>query len=384
MVTISGIPITENEASDKLTEIKNNLVALDKENEKSMEGNELHQSLNSNLGDNSSSKNISNSKNTSNDDKKISKNNESFIEQIPADQNSVSLRNSHSKYFDKNDTSSYEMKQSNLISSKNPSDDLTVNISLNFDIADDLDTNKLTASKEQKNTLVKPTGFLFPSFANIVAFGPNAAIVHHIASNTRMNRENLILIDSGSQYLFATTDITRTIIVDKPSASQIHDYTLILKGTILSKRLKGNGSENFQNMIEDLPKYYLWQENKDYLHSTSHGIGTGLFVHENPPFATSQRKIEPHQVFSIEPGYYKEGKYGIRIEDAVISLIKEMTYLENLTFVPYQKNLIDKSLLTFEEINYLNKYHQNVREILGEFLTSEEERKWLDEQTSPL
>lgn len=229
-------------------------------------------------------------------------------------------------------------------------------------------------------TKFKDSGFLFPSFSTIVASGSNGAIVHHAADNTAISEDKIILIDSGSQFIYGTTDITRTIHSSEPNTNQIHDYTIVLKGQLLAKRLKGP-SQEIASMIQNLPKYYLWAENKTYGHGTSHGIGTGLNVHEMPPFEQDELIIEPHQIFTIEPGFYKTGEYGIRIEDAVISLLDHNIFLQNMTFVPHQLSFIDENLLTEEEKEYFNDYNKLIKEILEEYLTDEKEVEWLRNNT---
>lgn len=160
----------------------------------------------------------------------------------------------------------------------------------------------------------------------------------------------------------------------------MHDFTNVLKGQLLAKRLIAPEKE-MSGSVQNLPRYYLWQEKKNYEHGTGHGIGTALFVHETPPSISSESKIEPHQIFTIEPGYYKENNFGLRIEDAVISLHGENIFLQNMTFVPLQLNLIEETLLNDEEVEYLNKFNENVKNILGEFIIDEEEREWLIKNT---
>lgn len=144
--------------------------------------------------------------------------------------------------------------------------------------------------------------------------------------------------------------------------------------------LKGPGKE-IAVMIESLPQYYLWRENKRNEHGTGHGVGTALYEHESPPKLVYGSEIKPHQVFTIEPGYYKENSYGIRIEDSVISLIDDNIFLKKLTFLSLQLNLIDTSMLNDDEVEYLNAYNENVRNILGEYIKDEDKREWLINNT---
>lgn len=233
---------------------------------------------------------------------------------------------------------------------------------------------------KNSNFNVRPTGFLFSSFETIVGYAKNGAIIHHSPTNTLIGKNGLILTDSGSQYIFATTDISRTIHLGIPSNDEMHDFTVVLKGQLLAKRLTGP-AKDISGLIYDLPKYYLWKENKEYEHGTGHGIGTALYVHESPPKIIHDHEIMPHQIFTIEPGYYKKDKYGMRIEDAVISLCNGNIFLQNMTFVPLQLDLIDASLLNDEEVEYINTYNKNVRDILGEYIHDENEYEWLIQNT---
>lgn len=312
----------------------------------------------------------------------LSKNNTKLTESSIGDQ-LVKIKNEltlHSENKKKEKTGSFLKNKKILL--ENFEIDITFHIDNNDQNSLKEFTNLISPNEKKDDVKFTETGFLFPSFANVIAYGQNAAIVHHAANETEVDKNNILLLDTGSQYLFGTTDITRCIHLGTPSPDHIHDFTLVLKGQLMAKRLVGNSSD-IPIMIENLPKYYLWQENKDYYHGTSHGIGSGLNVHEGPPFDGISKKIEPHQIFSIEPGYYKENKYGIRIEDAVLSLFDENIKIENLTFVPLQQNLIDKTLLTNEEKIYLNKYNNTVRNILSLYLTDKDELNWLNSNTEP-
>ncbi|KRH94349.1 Xaa-Pro aminopeptidase [Pseudoloma neurophilia] len=401
------MPITEIEVSQKLLEIKNNLNITQNHNNFTTNNDVSHVFSDANplnthkmKGDNPDGLNKIQDANPLNTHK-MKGDNPDGLNKIQ----DVNPLNTHkmkgdnpdglNKIQDVNPLNTHKMKGDNpdglnKIQDANPlnthkmkGDNLEVEVSIDFPTISSLtdNFNKTGSQNDIKRMTVGQNGYFFPSFANVVAYAENGAVVHHFASNQKMERDNLMLIDSGSQYLFGTTDITRTIALDKPTNEQIHDYTLVLKGTILAKRFRGSSdNEEFHSMIENLPKYYLLQENKNYNHSTSHGIGSGLFVHESPPFST-YNLVEPHQIFSIEPGFYKENEYGIRIEDAVISLQKSNMFLQNMTFLPYQKRLIDKKMLTNEEITYLNEYNQDVFLILKRYL-NEEEMRWLAEETS--
>ncbi|KAG0418840.1 putative Xaa-Pro aminopeptidase P, partial [Dictyocoela roeselum] len=125
-------------------------------------------------------------------------------------------------------------------------------------------------------------GFVSPSFETIAAFGPNAAEVHHRSSDCLLKKDGLFLLDSGSQYLFGTTDITRTVCFGEPTAEYKKFYTLVLKGQIDAKMLKGP-ADSLGMLIQNMPRIWLWKVGEDYGHSTSHGVGHNLHVHESPP-----------------------------------------------------------------------------------------------------
>ncbi|KAG0439648.1 putative Xaa-Pro aminopeptidase P [Dictyocoela muelleri] len=228
-------------------------------------------------------------------------------------------------------------------------------------------------------------GFVSPSFESISAFGSNAAEVHHRSSDDLLEKDGLFLLDSGSQYLFGTTDITRTVCFGKPEYEHKKYYTLVLKGQLNAKMLRGPAN-SLASMIQNIPRKWLWKIDEDYGHSTSHGVGHYLNVHESPPLFNNSCVLKEKQVFSIEPGFYKENNFGIRIEDVVVSIRhKKFLEIKNLTLVPLHLDLIDWELLDKDEINYLNEYNMMVYDCLSDFLNKDEAGfKYLKDNTKKM
>ncbi len=241
-----------------------------------------------------------------------------------------------------------------------------------------------------KNFRAKNDNYYSESFATIAASGPNGAIVHYqptTTTNRCLDNNSLLLLDSGAQYLDGTTDITRTIALGTPTSQMVEDFTLVLKAHInLSSAVFPTGTAGC--VLDGLARAPLWADGKDYNHGTGHGVGCFLNVHEGP-FSISRRHgtigLQKGMVSSIEPGYYQENAYGIRIENLVEIVDAEHNYLkfENLTLVPIDKRLINKYLLSDGEINWLNAYHHRVEETLSPLLNTAE-KHWLQEACSPL
>ena len=227
----------------------------------------------------------------------------------------------------------------------------------------------------------KSKNYLFPSFETIAGSGENGAIVHYRAkkeSCRTIRKNDIFLCDSGGQYKYGTTDVTRTICFTKPKPSIKNIYTKVLKGHIAvantDLRLDNTG-----NKIDKRARKYLNESKLDYAHGTGHGVGFFLNVHEGPQSISklNKVKIQEGMILSNEPGYYKKGSYGIRIENLVyVKRIKNKIFFENLTLAPIEKNLINFNLLTKLEKNYLFKYHLDVYSKLSKYL-SPNERKWL-------
>lgn len=233
------------------------------------------------------------------------------------------------------------------------------------------------------------------AFDTISGSGPNGAIVHYRVtskSNRKVGNNELFLLDSGAQYDDATTDVTRTIAVGTPTEEMRQRFTLVLKGMIaISRACFPKGTRGMD--IDVLARQALWRHGLDYAHGTGHGVGSYLSVHEGPQ-NISKRGTEPLQagmILSNEPGYYKQGEYGIRIENLV--LVKQaaeipggdlpMMGFETLTLCPIDRRLIDTALLTPRERDWLNAYHARVRAEIGP-LVDEDVRAWLHQATAEI
>jgi Xaa-Pro aminopeptidase len=229
---------------------------------------------------------------------------------------------------------------------------------------------------EQLEHIRSKTGLLKDiSFDTISAAGPNAALPHYRvteASNRKVGK-GIYLIDSGGQYVDGTTDITRTIAVGKPTAEMIDRNTRVLKGMIaISQSVFPRGVSGAQ--IDSFARAYLWNAGLDFDHGTGHGVGSYLGVHEGPQriAKAGTTPLEPGMMLSNEPGYYKTGHYGIRIENLVIvedrvivGAERKMLGFETITLCPIDKRLIKKSLLTAEELKWLNTYHARVYKVIA-------------------
>lgn len=233
------------------------------------------------------------------------------------------------------------------------------------------------------------------SFDTIAGYGPHGAIVHYSAtpeSNSAIVTGNLLLIDSGAQYLDGTTDITRTISLGTPSVEQRRDFTLVMKGHIaVARAVYPAGTRGAQ--LDVLARMFLWREGKSYLHGTGHGVGHFLNVHEGPQsirLNDTMAPLTPGMITSNEPGVYLSDRYGIRCENLVLTVpdmtteFGEFYKFETLTLCPFDLNLFDTAIMTPEEIGWLNEYHRTVKEKLMPALTEEADRKWLEEKTRPL
>lgn len=235
------------------------------------------------------------------------------------------------------------------------------------------------------------------SFGVISAFQENAALPHY-SFNTEnpvyLKPKGLYLIDSGAQYLDGTTDITRTVALGEVSKEQKTDFTLVLKGHIRLATAKfPYGTKGFH--LDTLSRLDLWSHGKDFGHGTGHGIGYFLNVHEGPQGFSQMHQgaastvIEPGMFITNEPGFYLEGKYGIRIENVLVCIedrsISSDNFLsfETVTYCPIDKNLIDIKLLTETEINWINSYHKQVYELISPLACSVV-IDWLKEKTTPL
>ena len=225
--------------------------------------------------------------------------------------------------------------------------------------------------------------FLYPSFATISGFGSNGAIVHYSVtekSNKQFKSNSLYLFDSGGQYPYGTTDITRTVAIGKPTKEQISDFTRVLKGHINIARAKfPNGTSG--SALDSIARYDLWQDQKDYGHGTGHGVGSFLSVHEGPQSiskAINPTAFKEGMILSNEPGYYREGEYGIRIENLMIVKKTSSSFLnfQTITLAPIDYKLIDFKMLTYPQRKWLQDYHLEIYQKLSDNL-DKDERLWL-------
>lgn len=238
-------------------------------------------------------------------------------------------------------------------------------------------------------------GYLGPSFNPISGYREHGAMCHYSAtkeSSSDVNGHGLLVLDTGSQFEFGTTDITRTLLFgEEASEEEKRDYTLVLKGHLaLSRQRFIKGTRGVQ--LDVLAKQFLWQYGESFYHGTGHGVGCRLNVHEGPLRISSALidvPLLPGMVTSDEPGLYKEGRYGIRIEN-LLAVKEDMKTefgdfysFEVLTLVPYEKKLIDMSLITAEERKQIDDYHKRIFEELHE-LVEPDVLRWLSDATSPL
>jgi Xaa-Pro aminopeptidase len=236
------------------------------------------------------------------------------------------------------------------------------------------------------------------SFPTISGAGSNGAIVHYRAtpeSEKQLLPGTLYLLDSGAQYLDGTTDITRTIAIGEPSAEMRDRFTRVLKGHIaLATARFPKGTSGAQ--LDALARRALWQAGLDYDHGTGHGVGSYLAVHEGPQRiakAGSPQPLLPGMIVSNEPGYYKTGAYGIRIENLVLvqpwegaadaPAEREMLCFETLTLVPIDRRLVERGLLAPEELEWIDAYHRRVREAIAP-LVDGDTAAWLTAATEPI
>jgi Xaa-Pro aminopeptidase len=233
------------------------------------------------------------------------------------------------------------------------------------------------------------------SFDTISGSGPNGAIVHYRvteASNRRLKAGELFLLDSGAQYLEGTTDITRTVAIGTPPAEARERFTLVLKGHIAIATARfPKGTRGID--LDPFARRALWERGLDYDHGTGHGVGSYLSVHEGPQSISrgGMAVLEPGMIISNEPGYYKEGAYGIRIENLVLVTEPERPKggdrdtmgFETLTLVPFDRSLIETDLLTPQETAWIDAYHQRVAAAIGPEIDSQS-LGWLETATKPL
>ncbi|MBX7248045.1 MAG: aminopeptidase P family protein [Caulobacteraceae bacterium] len=234
------------------------------------------------------------------------------------------------------------------------------------------------------------------SFDSIAAAGPNGAYPHYHPThrtNRRIEKGNLLLVDSGGQYLDGTTDVTRTMAVGAPSAEMIRMFTLVLKGHIALSRVRFPAGTT-GHALDALARVPMWAAGLDYDHGTGHGVGSYLGVHEGPhriSKAPNSIALQPGMIVSNEPGYYQVGGYGIRIENLQVVTPAEdipggerpMLGFESLTLAPIDRQLIDRNLLDADERNWLDDYHAKVVAVVGPQVDGPT-RAWLEEVCKPI
>jgi Xaa-Pro aminopeptidase len=256
---------------------------------------------------------------------------------------------------------------------------------------------ELTIDEQLSAARARRPDFVSLSFNTIAAFNANGAMPHYHATEQEhavIEGDGLLLIDSGGQYLGGTTDITRMVPVGTPTREQKHDCTRVLKGVIALSRAqfpKGILSP----LLDSIARAPIWAESVDYGHGTGHGVGYFLNVHEGPQVIAYQAAAAPHtamqpgMITSIEPGTYRPGRWGVRIENLVLNLeagTSEFgTFLkfETLTLCPIDTRCLEPSLLTHEELEWFDEYHLQVRERLSPLLEGAA-LEWLLARTTPL
>ncbi|HZJ98827.1 MAG TPA: aminopeptidase P family protein, partial [Tissierellaceae bacterium] len=256
---------------------------------------------------------------------------------------------------------------------------------------DKIEITELSAAEKLLEFRKEQDLFIEPSFNTISAYGPNAAMAHYSATKDSFSiieKKGFYLVDSGGQYLDGTTDITRTVAVGPITDEEKKDFTLTLKGHINLINAKFlEGTSGYQ--LDILCRQPMWEEGLDFKHGTGHGIGYLLNVHEGPHRIASIPNfvaLEKGMISSIEPGVYKAGKHGIRIEniavvdDYIETESGKFMKFEVLSYVPIDLDAIDASLLSNNEIKWLNSYHKDVYEKLSPYL-NEDENTWLQEKT---
>ncbi|MEA4936420.1 MAG: aminopeptidase P family protein [Paludibacter sp.] len=257
-----------------------------------------------------------------------------------------------------------------------------------------VDSGKLTEvsiAEKLYHFRAEQDNFFGESFGTIAGYAAHGAIVHYKAdekSDVVIKTDNLLLLDSGAQYLDGTTDITRTIALGVPTQKQKIDFTLVLKGHIgIATAVFPFGTRGSQ--LDILARKAMWDRYMNYGHGTGHGVGLFLNVHEGPQNIRMDENptvLQPGMLLSNEPGLYRTGEYGIRTENLIHVVEAEKSdfgqflKFETLTFFPIDLSLIDKKMMTENEIDWLNAYHQQVFDKLSPYLT-EEESKWLKNKT---
>lgn len=258
----------------------------------------------------------------------------------------------------------------------------------------DTPKTEMSAADQLLNYRKEQDAFIHPSFDSIMAFKEHSAICHYSANpetDLSLSPEAMFLTDSGGNYLTGTTDITRTVHLGSPNSQEIRDYTLVLKAHIAVATARfPTTARGYQ--IDAMARRHLWQHGLDFGHGTGHGVGFFLCVHEGPARLSTlpvDIALAPGMLLTNEPGLYREGQYGIRLENMAFVIEDEETQFgkflkfENLTLCHFERNLINKTMLNLAETNWVNEYHRVVYERLAPGL-DEPIRKWLEHKTKPL
>ena len=253
---------------------------------------------------------------------------------------------------------------------------------------------EMSAAEKMLSLRKEQECFIGNSFDPIMAYGDHSAMCHYSATkdtDAAIGRDGMFLADTGGHYLTGTTDITRTLCLGKPSPDEKRDYTLVMKGHIaLADTFFPADTRGFQ--IDTLARQYLWKQGMNFGHGTGHGVGFFLCVHEGPARIGPHPldvKLEKGMVLTDEPGVYREGRYGIRLENMVLvteafeNEFGQFLKFEPLTWCHFERDLLDQALLSAEDIAWINAYHQRVHELISPELDGET-RAWLRRKTTPL
>ena len=240
-----------------------------------------------------------------------------------------------------------------------------------------LNINEISAQEKLLRFRKENKNFKFLSFPTISGSGPNGAIIHYKASkksNRKLKKGDIYLVDSGGQYNYGTTDVTRTVSLNNNNKRIKDIFTRVLRGHIAVARFKLKNN-TYGAQIDKEARKPLREINLDYAHGTGHGVGYFLNVHEGPPAISKNNKInfQEGMIVSNEPGYYENGKFGIRIENLLrVKKDKNICSFDSLTMAPIDKSLVNKNILKKDEINWLNNYHRNVFNKLKRFMNRSE------------
>lgn len=232
------------------------------------------------------------------------------------------------------------------------------------------------------------------SFSAILGWNGHGAIVHYEATeetDVAIEGDGLLLVDSGGQYTYGTTDITRTVALGTPAEEQKHDFTLVLKGHIaLGTAVFPEGTTGHQ--LDAFARQFLWNEGKAYYHGTGHGVGFFINCHEGPQnirLNINPTPLQPGMITSNEPGLYLEGRYGIRLENLIVTVPAMETEFgrfykfDTMTLFPFDTALMQTEIMTDAEIEWVNAYHAEVRRRLTPLLSAEE-AAWIEKKTAPI